>query len=37
MQGRIQGVGLAVMTGPSVPQVLGIKADKIPNNVTAGL
>jgi len=29
-QGRIQEVCLAVMTGPFVPQVLVIKADKIP-------
>jgi len=36
-QGRIQGVCLAVMTGPFVPQVLSIKAYKISNTVTAGL
>jgi len=37
-QGRIQGVCLAVMTGPFVPQVLIIKADdKISNAVIAGL
>jgi len=31
-----QGVYLAVMTGPFVLQVLGIKSDKISNVVTAG-
>jgi len=38
IQGRVQGVCLAVMTGPFVPQVLSIKADdKISNAVTAGV
>jgi len=36
-QGHIQGVCLAVLTGPFVPQVLSIKADKRSSIATAGL
>ena len=36
-QERIQGVCLAMMTGPFALQVLSIKADKISKDVTAGL
>jgi len=35
--GAHPGVCLAVMTGPFVPQVLSIKADKISKAVIAGL
>jgi len=37
MQGCIQRVCLAVMTGPFVPQVINTKADNILSAVTVGL
>jgi len=37
MQGHMQAVSLAVMTGSFELQVLRIKTDKISNAVTAGL